>query len=164
LVENVKTVKISLLSRLSSLIFEPDLYWIRHVLCATKKHYFSRLPFAIHTNLLCLKESLKIPQRYSEAANQRKSDNAMVKGKRTKWQTIIYKILHRKLKIERYELYKNRWWTRILRKGSSSGSTCVTRVTLLTNPVVCHEWGKDRIVITVNGTYPWSLLCIKHID
>jgi len=23
-----------------------------------------------------------------------------------------------------------------------------------TNPVTSHEWGKDRITITTNGTYP----------
>jgi hypothetical protein len=44
------------------------------------------------------------------------------------------------------------------RKGSSSCSTCGTsRVNLVTNPVISHEWGKDREVFT-SGTYPWSLL------
>ena len=28
------------------------------------------------------------------------------------------------------------------------------RVTLITNPVTSQERGKDRIVITTNGTYP----------
>jgi hypothetical protein len=32
------------------------------------------------------------------------------------------------------------------------------RVTLATNPVTSHEWGKDQIVITTNRTYPWSLV------
>ena len=30
------------------------------------------------------------------------------------------------------------------------------RVTLITNPVMIREWGKDRIVITTNGTYSSS--------
>jgi hypothetical protein len=37
----------------------------------------------------------------------------------------------------------------VYRKGSSSCSTCVTsRVNLVTNPVISHEWGKDREVFT----------------
>jgi hypothetical protein len=40
------------------------------------------------------------------------------------------------------------------------GSSCSTRgtnhVTLVTNPVTSHEWGKDHIMITTNWTYPWS--------
>jgi hypothetical protein len=46
---------------------------------------------------------------------------------------------------------------------SSSCSTCGnSSVTLVTNPVISHEWGKDRIVITTNGTYPWSFWRQKH--
>jgi hypothetical protein len=42
---------------------------------------------------------------------------------------------------------------------SSSYSTCdINRITLAMNPVISHERGKDRIVITTNGTYPWSFL------
>jgi hypothetical protein len=42
---------------------------------------------------------------------------------------------------------------------SNSCSTCATcRVTIVTNPVISHEWGKDLIVITTNGTHPWSFL------
>ena len=37
---------------------------------------------------------------------------------------------------------------------SSSCSTCGTcHVTLVTNPVISHEWGKDRIVISTNEAY-----------
>jgi hypothetical protein len=39
---------------------------------------------------------------------------------------------------------------------NSSFSTCSTsRVTIVTNPVISHDWGKDRIMITTNGAYPW---------
>ena len=42
-------------------------------------------------------------------------------------------------------------------KKSSSCSTHDTRrVTLITNPVISHEWGKEWIVITTSVTYPWS--------
>ena len=42
----------------------------------------------------------------------------MIKRKRTKGQTTIYKTIHRKLKIEQHELTnKKRGWTQVLRKG-----------------------------------------------
>ena len=47
----------------------------------------------------------------------------------------------------------------MLRKGKSSCSTSGTRrVDLVTNPVISHEWGKDREVITTSGTYTWSFV------
>jgi hypothetical protein len=30
------------------------------------------------------------------------------------------------------------------------------RVTCVTNNEICHELGKNGIVLTTNGTYPWS--------
>jgi hypothetical protein len=48
-------------------------------------------------------------QGESEAVNQRWADNTMAKRKRKKGQTMIYKTLHRKLKVEQSEpLYKPR--------------------------------------------------------
>jgi hypothetical protein len=42
---------------------------------------------------------------------------------------------------------------------SISYSTSGThRVNLVTNPVISHEWGKDREVLTTSGTYPWSFV------
>jgi hypothetical protein len=42
---------------------------------------------------------------------------------------------------------------------SSSCSTSGTRrVSLVTNPVISHERGKDREVLTTSGTYPWSFV------
>jgi hypothetical protein len=42
---------------------------------------------------------------------------------------------------------------------SSSCSTRGTRhVTLGTNPMISHEWGKDRGVLTTSGTYRWSIV------
>ena len=51
---------------------------------------------------------------------------------------------------------------------SSSCSTCGTlyRVTLVTNLMRSHEWGKDRVVIMTIGTYPWTfqtwILCVSR--
>ena len=42
------------------------------------------------------------------------------------------------------------------RVSSSCSTSDTRRFTLVTNPVISHEWGKDRIVITTNGTYPGS--------
>jgi hypothetical protein len=50
------------------------------------------------------------------------------------------------------------------RRVSSSCSISVTRrVNLVTNPVISHEWGKDREVCTTSGTYPWSFVTERHI-
>ena len=42
------------------------------------------------------------------------------------------------------------------------GSSCYTsdtcRVTLVTNPVISHEWGKDQGVFMTSGAYPWSFV------
>ena len=39
---------------------------------------------------------------------------------------------------------------------SSSCSTSGTRrVKLVTNPVICREWGMDREEFTTSGTYPY---------
>ena len=49
-----------------------------------------------------------------------------------------------------------------LRCSGKVGSSCSTsgarRVNLVTNPVISHEWGKDRIMIMSNETYPWSFV------
>jgi hypothetical protein len=40
--------------------------------------------------------------------------------------------------------------------GSSYSTSDTRRVNLVTNPVISHERGKDREVLTTSGTYPWS--------
>lgn len=37
-------------------------------------------------------------------------------------------------------------------------SESISRVTLVTNPVIDHEQGKERVPITINGTFPWSFM------
>jgi len=41
--------------------------------------------------------------------------------------------------------------------ASSSSSSGTRSGNLVTNPVISHEWGKDREVLTTTGTYPWSV-------
>jgi hypothetical protein len=43
------------------------------------------------------------------------------------------------------------------RESSSCSTSGTRRVNLVINPVISHEWGKDREVFTTSGTYPWSL-------
>jgi hypothetical protein len=50
-----------------------------------------------------MEEKFEYTKGKSEAIIRRRTDNAMPKIKRTKGQTTIYKIQHRKLKIEEYE-------------------------------------------------------------
>jgi hypothetical protein len=45
--------------------------------------------------------------------------------------------------------------------GSSCSTSGTRRVNLVTNPVVSHERGKDRILIMTSGTFPWS--CMTQI-
>jgi hypothetical protein len=40
----------------------------------------------------------------------------------------------------------------------STSDTC--SVNLVTNPVICHERGKDREVFTKSGKYPWSFVTL----
>jgi len=44
------------------------------------------------------------------------------------------------------------------RVGSSCSTSDTRRVNLVTNPMISHERGKDREVLTTSGTYPWSFV------
>ena len=50
----------------------------------------------------------------------------------------------------------------MLKKKSIFGSarliTFIRRVTLVAKPVINHDIGKDREVVTTNGTYSWSFV------
>ena len=54
-----------------------------------------------------LKEYIR-GNKFEETVNRRKTDNTLDKRKWTKGQTIIYKTLHRKLKIEQDEPHLKR--------------------------------------------------------
>jgi len=41
---------------------------------------------------------------------------------------------------------------------SSTSTSGTRRVNLVTNPVISHEWEKNREVLTTSGTYPWSFV------
>ena len=44
------------------------------------------------------------------------------------------------------------------RLGSSCSNNDTRPFSLVTNPVIRHEWGKEREVFTTRGTYPWSFV------
>ena len=44
------------------------------------------------------------------------------------------------------------------RVGSSCSTRDTRRVNLVTNPVISHEWGKEREVFATSGTYQWSFM------
>ena len=88
------------------------------------------------------------------------AEYTMAKWKRTKEQTMIYKILHKKIKIKQHspplkigcELV---YYGRVRSSCSTCGSsTCGTRrVTLVTNQVISHERRKDQIVIVIDTRF-----------
>jgi len=44
------------------------------------------------------------------------------------------------------------------RVSSSCSTSDTRRINLVANPVISHERGKDRGVVTTSGTYPWSFV------
>ena len=44
------------------------------------------------------------------------------------------------------------------RKSSSCSTSGTCRGTLVTNPVIFHEWGNDQEVLATSGTYLWSFV------
>ena len=85
-------------------------------------HQLYLIPIAITSDNI-----FRIPNGQSEAVNRR-TDNTVVKRKRTKGHTTICKTLHRKLKIEEHDLIEN--W------GEVMG---IRGVTLVSKPVISHE-------------------------
>jgi len=61
---------------------------------------------------------------------------------------------------EQHEPYWKIEWTQVIRTGKQflHPTSSTNRVTLVTNPLVSHEWRSYRIVITINGIYPWSFV------
>jgi hypothetical protein len=84
----------------------------------------------------------------------------MAKRKMTKEQTTICKTLHRKLKIATRTPLKT--WVELMcsgRVGSSCSTSGTRSVTLVTNPVISHERGKDWVLLMTG----FSTLQIKQI-
>ena len=78
--------------------------------------------------------------------------------KGTKGQTIIYKTQKFKDRATRTPLKTVGDLRCSWRVNLSCSTSHSRRITIATNLVISHEWGKDRTVITTNGTYPWSFV------
>lgn len=64
--------------------------------------------FTVYYNRVAhAKKSLKIPKMYSEAVNGRRTDKTTANRKNTIRQTMIYKTLPKKVKIEQRMIYQN---------------------------------------------------------
>jgi len=102
---------------------------------------------------------LKIPEVLSESVHRRRTDNTMVKWKVQKDKQRSTKHTYKtKDRVTRTPL-KTGGELRCSGKVRSSCSTSGTRrVNLVTNPVISHEWEKDREVFTTSGTYQWSFV------
>jgi hypothetical protein len=80
----------------------------------------------------------------------------MTKRKSKKGQTMIYKTLLRKLKIEHQETGGESFFSGRVR--CTIPAPLLAPVALLlfaNNPVISHEWREGGIVITINGIYLW---------
>ena len=72
---------------------------------------------------------------------------------------MIYKILHRNQDQARQTPLKPRGELMCSGRVSSSCSTCgICRVTLVTNPVISHEWGKKCSHMRVEILTDWPLI------
>jgi hypothetical protein len=90
--------------------------------------------------------------RFTITLVKRSSEVRMTKG-----QTMICKTLHIKLKIDTNQKQRTN-------SGAPEGqcSTCDTGcVTLVTNSVVSHKWGKDRIMIPSQRNKPVVIYILK---
>ena len=102
-------------------------------------------------------EKLKIPKWVirSRKSKMDRQFNGQKKDKRTN-SDLLNITQNTKDRVTRTSLYTG---SNLMCFGivNSYCSTCGTRrVTLVPNKMISHEWGKNRIVIRTNGTYPLS--------
>ena len=64
---------------------------------------------------------------------------------------------------EQHEPYWKIEWTRVIRTGKQflHPTSSANRLILVTNPLISHEWGNYRIMITTNEIYPWFF--VAHV-
>ena len=126
----------------------------------TRDHYVPLLIIGFTTAKQTSKEEFEDTKgiiRICKSQKDRQHNGHMKKNKRT---NNDLQNIHIKLKIEsNTNATKNRGWTQVFLKGKQLLLHKGTRrVTLVTNPVISHEWGKDRKVFSTSGAYPWSFV------
>ena len=85
----------------------------------------------------------------------------MTKRKSTKEQTTINKNTH-KTRVTRTPLKTGDELSCFGRFSNSCSTSGTHRVNRVTNPVISHEWGKEREVFTTSGTYVLFVTQIFH--
>ena len=89
--------------------------------------------------------------------SRRKTESTMAKRKKDKQQST--KHTHKtKDRLTRTQLKTGSELGCSGRVGISCSTSGTRRVNLVTNPVIDHEWGKDREVFMTSGTYPLSFV------
>ena len=112
--------------------------------------------FVLHNN----RKFWRYQKGYSEAQwkKNRQCNSQEKKDKRTKWKWFT-KHYREDKRVSTSNPTKNRGEFRCSERVSSSCSTSgIRRVTLFRTPMISHEWGKNQLVITTSGTYPWSFM------
>ena len=67
-------------------------------------------------------------------------------------------------RIHNWILYSFMIYHRVCNNSNTTIATMIwLTVTLVTNLVISHAWGKDQIVNTTKGTYPWSFVKLMWI-
>ena len=102
------------------------------------------------------KKSFKIPKGKSKPVNRRRTDNtiAKIKKKNIRINNDLHNITHKIRDRETRTALISWSELRCSRRVSSLCSTDGTRsVTLITNPVVSHEWRKDSNVIKTSDQW-----------
>ena len=105
------------------------------------------------------KKSVEIPKGYSESVYRRRTDNTMAKRKKYKrTNNDLHKRTYKTKDLVTRTQQKTEGEPRCSGRVGSSCSTSIRRVNLVTNPVMRHERGKERELLTTSETYPWSFV------
>ena len=90
----------------------------------------------------------RLSEKFEETVNRKRTNNKREKSKNNELQKTTQKTKAKRIPLKT-------WGERV---GSSCSISGTRRVTLLTNQVTSHHCGKERIVITKNGTYSSSFV------
>jgi len=122
----------------------------------------------LHHDINLPKNSLNIPKGLSESIYRRRTTTTWPTENKQKDKQVSTKHTH-KTKDRRSSNTNPLRTGDELRCSGRVSSSCSTRYTrriiLVTTPVIMHERGKDREVLTTSGRYPWSFVTpIFHND
>ena len=131
--------------------------WLQRDTSQYKSYSIYCSVFKLYLILQFFKNSLMIPKDKSKTWIQ---EEQKMQWSKEKGQTLRYKVIQSKLKIDQHETH----WKPGVNSGAPGRYTVpAPHITLVTNLVISHQRGKDRIAITTNGTYRYTFIeSIKH--